>query len=89
MDTGSDIYLVQAVSNSHKNSKPCQPASCEDTAAATAPTVRKAVRTHSTLLATLIIIIFYLLFALFEHIFEGLGMLENLARISEVPKIAI
>ncbi len=54
MDTGTDIYLVQTVSNGHKNSKLCRPASCEDTAAAATPDVRKVVRARSSLFAALI-----------------------------------
>ncbi len=52
---GSDIYLVQAVSNGQEISKPRGPASCEDTAAAAPPDVRKAAKARSALLAALII----------------------------------
>ncbi len=54
---GSDIYLVQAVSNGYGNSKPCCPASCEDTTSATLPNMCKAARARSTLLAALICIV--------------------------------
>ncbi len=52
--TGSDIYLVQTVSKSHKNSMLCRPASCEDTAAATPPDMRKGAKARPLLLAALI-----------------------------------
>ncbi len=93
MDTGSDIYLVQAVSNGHENSKPRRPSSCENTAAAAPPDMSKVARSRTMLLAALIIVfIRFFLFALLEHIFDRLGMLKtspNLLRISGVAKRAI
>ena len=73
---GTDIYLVQAVSNGHENSKPCRPASCEDTAAAVPPDVSETARACSTLLAALISY-HEMLLPWRESVFEELGMLEN------------
>ncbi len=73
MDTGSDIHLIQEVSNSHKNSKPCRPASCEDTATAAPLDVHERTKARSFLFAAL----FILIISHFECIFEGLDMLKN------------
>ncbi len=78
MDKRSDIYFVQAVSNGQENSKPCQPASCQDTTAAVTPDARETARAHSSQLAALILLLLLIIIILLvNHIFEGLDILGN------------